>query len=198
MTPHRIITALLAIAVVVLFILHFNNPSAEGEAEKENASVSAPAIPISSNIVYVNSDSLLENYVFYKAKKAEFESKENQIKNHLQAESERLQKDAADYQELAATMSGGERAKREEELMVRQQNLMKKKDDMLEAFDEEQSKFNEELFAKLSAHLKAYNKEKNYTFILGYQKGGGILFANDSLDITRDVLDGLNKDYQPK
>ena len=95
-------------------------------------------------------------------------------------------------------MSEGERAKKEEELMMRQQSLMKKKDDLLGAFDEEQSKFNEELFAKLTAYLKTYNKEKNYTFILGYQKGGGILFANDSLDITREILDGLNKEYQVK
>jgi len=196
MTPHRIITALLAIAVVVLFILHFKQPSAE--PGKTTLSVSAPAIPVSSNIVYVNSDSLLEGYTFYKAKKAEFESKEAQIKNHLQAESERLQKDAADYQDRAATMTDGERAKKEEELMMRQQSLMKKKDDLLGAFDEEQSKFNEDLFAKLSAYLKSYNKEKNYTFILGYQKGGGILYANDSLDITREVLEGLNKDYEAK
>jgi outer membrane protein len=54
------------------------------------------------------------------------------------------------------------------------------------------------LYAKLSSYLKEYNKGKNYTFILGYQKGGGILFANDSLDITREVLDGLNKEFESK
>jgi outer membrane protein len=194
MNLHRIITGLLAIAVIVLFVLQFKKPT----EETVTAQTSGPAIPITSNIVYVNSDSLLENYVFYKSKKAEFESKEKQIKNHLEAESERLQKDAADYQDRAATMTGGERAKKEEELMVRQQSLMKKKDDLLGAFDEEQSRFNEQLYSKLSEYLKAYNKEKNYTFILGYQKGGGILFANDSLDITREILDGLNKEYQVK
>ena len=73
---------------------------------------------------------------------------------------------------------------------------MKKKDNMLDAFDEEQAKFNESLYSKLSSYLKEYNKGKNYTFILGYQKGGGILFANDSLDITAQVLSGLNKQYE--
>jgi outer membrane protein len=198
MTPHRIVTVILALAVIVLFYLQFKKPSAQAEPESETTQIKGPAVPIASNIVYVNSDSLLDNYEFYKTKKAEFESKESQIKNHLQAESERLQKDAADYQDRAATMTDSERAKKEEELMVRQQGLMKKKDDMLEAFDNEQAKFNEELYSKLSAYLKAYNKEKNYTFILGYQKGGGILFANDSLDITREILNGLNKEYHAK
>jgi len=192
MTPHRIFTAILAIAVIVLYYLHFKSPA------EEKMSAAVPATPIATNIVYVNSDSLLDNYAFFKNKKAEFEGKEAQIKNHLQAESERLQKDAADYQDIAATMTESERSKKEEELMQRQQSLVKKKDDLLGAFDEEQSKFNEQLYAKLSSYLKEYNKGKNYTFILGYQKGGGILFANDSLDITKQVLDGLNKEFEEK
>ena len=189
---NRVVIAALFVAVAFLYYLHFQGP-----AEEKAATVVA-SNPIPTNIVYVNSDSLLDNYTFYKNKKSEFESKNDQIKTHLQAESERLQKDAADYQDRAATMTDNERAKKEEELMQRQQSLVKKKDDMLGAFDEEQSKFNEQLYAKLSSYLKQYNKEKNYTFILGYQKGGGILFANDSLDITKQVLDGLNKEFEAK
>lgn len=199
MNPHKIITVVLAVAVVVLFYLQFKKPSSEVVSDKDiQTHVSGPVGPIASNIVYVNSDSLLENYVFYKNKKAELEAKQEQIKNHLQTEGEKLQRDAAEYQERGATMSDAERAKKEEELMMRQQSLMKKKDDMFDAFDNEQAKFNEQLYAKLSEHLKAYNKDKNYTFILGYQKGGGILFANDSLDITKDVLEGLNKEFEAK
>ncbi len=194
MTPHRIFTAVLTVAIIFLYYLHFKTPVATAE----NSTGAIAPIPVATNIVYVNSDSLLENYFFYKNKKSEFESKENQIKSHLQAESERLQKDAADYQDRAALMSENERAKKEDELMQRQQSLMKKKDDMLGAFDHEQGKFSDDLYAKLSSYLKEYNKGKNYTFILGYQKGGGILFANDSLDITKQVLDGLNKEAEVK
>lgn len=192
MTPHRIFTAILALAVVILYYLHFKSPAAEATP------VAVATVPAGTHIVYVNSDSLLENLSFYKNKKAEFESKEDEIKKHLQAESERLQKDAADYQDQAAMMTENDRAKKEEELMQRQQSLMKKKDDMLGAFEDEQSKFSEELYTRLSSFLKEYNKGKNYTFILGYQKGGGILFANDSLDITRQVIEGLNKESEEK
>jgi len=192
MNIHRLITAVLAVAVVILFYLQLKKPSGDKSAQEVAAN------PIPTNIVYINSDSLLDNYLFFKNKKSEFEAKEEDIKGHLKQESERLQKDAADYQDRAATMTQSERAKKEEELMQRQQTLMKKKDDLLGAFDEEQSKFNDQLYAKLSSYLKEYNKGKNYTFILGYQKGGGILFANDSLDITRQVLEGLNKEFETK
>lgn len=185
---HRIVTAILGVAVIILFVLHFRSPA------EPNVST-GPSNPIATSIVYVNSDSLLDNYTFFKNKKKEFENREEEIKNHLKAESDRLQKDAAEYQERGAAMTENERAKKEDELMQRQQMLMKKKDDMFADFDKEQDQFNEELHAKLAGFLKEYNKGKNYTFILGYQKGGGILFANDSLDITQQVVDGLNKEY---
>jgi outer membrane protein len=41
--------------------------------------------------------------------------------------------------------------------------------------------------------LKDLNKANNYYYVLGYQRGNGILFANDSLDITKQVLQELNK-----
>jgi len=31
--------------------------------------------------------------------------------------------------------------------------------------------------------------------VIGYSKGGGVLFAKEDLDITKAVLEGLNKKY---
>jgi hypothetical protein len=39
------------------------------------------------------------------------------------------------------------------------------------------------------------NKSGRYQFIFGYTQEGGILLANDSLNITKYVLEGLNKKY---
>lgn len=32
--------------------------------------------------------------------------------------------------------------------------------------------------------------------VIGYSKGGGVLYAKEDLDITQDVLKGLNEDYK--
>jgi len=42
------------------------------------------------------------------------------------------------------------------------------------------------------ATFKKFNKDKHYDFIMGYTRGAGILFANDSLDITKVVIKGIN------
>jgi outer membrane protein len=191
------LNVVLIIAVAVLYYLHFKKPVGESGDATSPVVFSANAT-IPTSIVYVNTDSLLHNFSFYKTSKSDFEAKQARIERDLKAESERLQSDAEAYQQKGGMMTESERAKTEEQLMMRQQSLMKKKDDMVEKLDAEQAKFSDELYSKLTDYLKEYNKGKNYTYILGYQKGGGILFANDSLDVTAQILEGLNKSNEAK
>ena len=153
-------------------------------------------LPIqNAGIVFVNSDSLLDQYEFFKNAKTQLEASQSRIKSELKTQGEQLQKDAELYQQQAVGMTDAQRSKKEEELGMRQQQLMQRKEELLNKLDEEQSKSSEELYIKLNQYLTKYNKGKNYQFVLGFQKGGGILFANDSLNITKEVVAGLNKEY---
>lgn len=186
------LNAVLLVAVGILYYLHFKGKA----GEETSSSVVMGPMPVSSQgIVFVNSDSLLEEYDYYKEQKAKFENEQSRIKNELKGESEKLQKDAALYQQQAIGMTNLERQNKEEELGRRQQMLMDKKDAMLSKLDEMQASSSEDLYTRLNSYLKTFNKDKNFQFVLGYQKGGGILFANDSLNITHQVIQGLNKAY---
>lgn len=186
------LNGVLIVAVGILYYLHFKgNPATDSTSN-------SGAIPmnISSNgIVFVNSDSLLEEYDFYKDQKTKFEAEQLRIKEELKGESDKLQKDAAVYQQQAIGMTDMERQQKEQQLGMRQQNLMDKKDALLGKLDQMQAASSEQLYTKLNDYLKTFNKDKNLQFVLGYQKGGGILFANDSLNVTRQVIEGLNKAY---
>jgi outer membrane protein len=186
------LNGVLIVAVGILYYLHFNGKST---AHSDNTVASGPMSVSSKGIVFVNSDSLLESYDFYKDQKTKFEAEQNRIQNELKNESDKLQKDAAIYQQQAIGMTDMERQQKEQQLGMRQQNLMEKKDAMLGRLDEMQSSSSEELYTKLNNYLREFNADKNLQFVLGYQKGGGILFANDSLNVTRQVIEGLNKAY---
>lgn len=188
-----VFNGLLTIAVIVLFYLHFKGNSA---STTETAPTSF-AVPVTAKgIVYINSDTLLDNIKYYHDMKNEMEAEQAKVKTELKGESDKLQADAATYQKQAIGMTDLERENKEKELGMRQQNLMEKKDRLLSGLDEKQAKASEELYAHISNFLAEFNKGKGYQFVLGYQKGGGILFANDSLDITHQVIDGLNKKYE--
>lgn len=186
------LNAVLIVAVGILYYLHFKGNSA---GESFAGPLSGPMTVSSQGIVYVNSDSLLESYDFYKDQKIQFESEQARIKNELKGESDKLQKDAAVYQQQAIGMTNQERQQKESDLGNRQQRLMERKDVLLGQLDEMQAKASEELYTRLNQYLRTFNQGKNYQFVLGYQKGGGILFANDSLNVTNEVIFGLNKSY---
>ena len=73
---------------------------------------------------------------------------------------------------------------------------MEKKDLLLGQLEDEKSKSSEELYSKVSTFIRSLNVDNKYNFVLGYSKGGGILFANDSLGITGKVFEGLNKEFE--
>ena len=107
-----------------------------------------------------------------------------------------LEKEIGAYQQSAAGMSTEQRASVEESLMKKQEAFKQYSENASTNLQDEQVKFNEALFDKVAAYLKEFSKDKKYKIVMNYAKGTGILFANDSLDITQDVLKGLNKAYK--
>jgi outer membrane protein len=57
---------------------------------------------------------------------------------------------------------------------------------------------NETLIDTVTNFLKRYNKVYKFDYILGYKMAGEILLANDTLDITSDVVKALNQEYKDK
>ena len=61
---------------------------------------------------------------------------------------------------------------------------------------EQELNMNLRLLDTVNAFLKRFNAKYGYDYILAYKSMGEILIANDTLDITRSVLEELNKEYQ--
>jgi outer membrane protein len=187
--------ALNVVLIIAVGFLYYKVYSAK------NDSGSAPAITVPvgpSSIVYVNSDSLLDNYPFFTKLKNSLEKKQDSIENILKSRGKVLENDIKAYQQKGATMTDQERQSTEEVLGKRQQELMAYKEDMTNEMAKEEENLNDTLHNNLISILKKYNQNKNYHFILGYQKGSGILLANDSLDITKQIIQELNKEKLEK
>lgn len=180
---------ILIIAVAFLYYKVFKSP----DANTPIVATTGSGMP-SNAIVFINSDSLLDEYNFFNELKDELETKQDSIDNLLQQRAKGLEQEVMNYQNKAVTMSPEERAKEEERLMGKQQNLMDLKQSMVGQLQDEEVAMNDSIHSNLTRYLKEYNKDKNYLYILGYQRGSGILLAHDSLDITKEILDGLNKE----
>ncbi|KXK27961.1 MAG: outer membrane chaperone Skp [Bacteroidetes bacterium OLB12] len=61
---------------------------------------------------------------------------------------------------------------------------------------EEQAKVNEELYKKVTDYLKGYAEDKQLHVVLKYNTGSDLLYGGTTLDITKDVIGGLNERYK--
>ena len=61
--------------------------------------------------------------------------------------------------------------------------------------EEETIKYNNALRDSLQNFLEIYNQDKKYDIILS-KAGDNILYANKQYNITKDVINGLNKLYK--
>jgi outer membrane protein len=190
-----ILNAVLIVAVAVLYYLHFSTPRATVPAEQPQ--ITADVVkPVSLPIAYVNSDSLLMNYDYYKETRKELETKRQQMEKEINGKARAYENEVVAYQKKGNQMTLEQAQLTEQTLMRKQQELVQYRDRVSYSLAEEEQKKNEELINNISEYLQQYTKDKNYKYILGYTKGGGVWYANDSLEVTSEVLKGLNDKYQ--
>lgn len=187
-----VLNVVLLVAVGILYLLHFSGNSAStddnesgiGQIDSENFA-----------IAYVNSDSLIKNYDFFKEMEKLLIAKRDKLNSEYQNRAEGLQREIANFQSTAGNMTISQARAVEEDLRKKQQNLMMYQEQLGQQLMGEESKMNAQLYDKVSDYLRDYGLNKNLQLVLTYTKGSGVLYANDSLDITNQVLVGLNEAF---
>ncbi len=186
-----ILLALLSISVAFLLYQDFTR-----DKKGESMGMPTSGLSLNSNMVYVNIDTLLENYTVYQQKKAKFEADQQAAESEIAKRSSNLESEYRDAQKnaQAGMLTELQMAQLEEKLMGKQQALMSFKQNSEDKLVEANQEMTKEIFANIHGFLKRLNEKANYQFVFGYTKEGGILLANDSLNITPFVVDGLNKE----
>src|SRR5688572_4686976 len=187
-----ILNAVLLVAVGILFYLHFSG----GKADSGNTGDTSSTIPSDIKIAYINSDSVLEHYEYLKANRVTMEEKTKKIEQEYRNRAQGLQNEITAYQRNVSNMTLGQVKAVEEDLGKKQQNLQMYQQSLSQQLMEEESKLNKELYDRVTTYLKKYAKEKSLQVVLKYDPTSDLLFAGDALDVSRDVINGLNEEYQ--
>ncbi|MEI7980526.1 MAG: OmpH family outer membrane protein [Bacteroidota bacterium] len=185
---------ILLAGLLILYILFFLNKKQAGMAAPLNTQKSAGK---SLSVVFVNIDSINSNYEYVKVLRRDLEGTGKKLQAEVLSEQSALEKEAADFQkQISANAISEEKAKLVyEQLMQKQQGLMQKKDRYTQMVAEQEMNMNLKLVDSVTTFLKRFNRSYGFDYILGYKTGGEILVSSDTLDITRQVLDALNKEY---
>lgn len=184
---------LFSLAISLVAMASCNNTPTPTATASAAASAQTPS---EITIAYVNVDSLISQYQFYIDANAKYQAKADKASAELESKGRSFQTKAADFQNKAQkgliTRAQGEEmgANLEKE----QQNLVAYRDKMLAELGEEEQVLMNNVVNNINEYLKKYNADGKYTLILNKSS---ILNGSTGLDITGEILEGINSEYTP-
>ncbi len=203
-----ILNVVLAIAVAVLYYLHFacsGSCSSDNELNVEaveEAKIKEPQTgvePLKSNVGYINVDSLQDKYALYEELIQKLKAKQTKYEREISTKMTAFEKKVQEFQKQAPSMSQFEGQMKQQELAEEEQKLYKLREDFAVKFQEEEIKLNDQFQKTVQEYIKKHNQEANFDIIIGASQIGNIVLDfKPGIDITDQVVEGLNNEYKVK
>lgn len=184
------------VAVVVLGILFFTTGKSEGNSSVVAGEESGVAAQ-KGDIVYIDLDRILMEYDMANDLRSVVETKVQNIQAEVNRRGKKLENDVKAFQEKidkglmtrsVAEVQGQKLQQQEAEF----NNYAAQKQQEIQ---EEQLVMMNQLGDAIQTYLEKYNAQKQYAMILTNQGGAPVITADQSLNITEEVLAGLNEEY---
>jgi outer membrane protein len=152
---------------------------------------------VSSQIAYVQVDTLMKYYNMYLDLSSQFEAKAKKAEADIQSRGRSLERSMADANEKfeKGLVTRAEAAQLQEDLQRKEQNFYQYRDNLQQELVEENQVMTNKILFSLHEYIKEFNSDYRYGMILTSTAGTPVLHADPSLDITNLVLRGLNEKY---
>lgn len=185
-----ILNIVLLVAVVILYVLHFS----PGKTESISSSSDTSAVDL--KVAYINTDSVLKYYEYLKVNREQLEAKTKKMDQDLRNRTVGLQNEITAYQRNVSGMTLGQARAAEEDLGKKQQNLQMYQQSLQQQLMQEEARLQKELYDRITGFLKEYGQEKGLQVVLKFDPSSDVLYGGAGLDITDDVIKGLNVSYE--
>ena len=148
--------------------------------------------------VYVDVNKLLDGYKRTKQVRLEFETKAKQLNANVDSLMVDWQKEIKTYEKERSKMTKKELELKQQLLSNKQQQINNYQQAIQKQIGEEDKKATQTVINDINDYVKAYGKSHNYPIIFGAGGSGNIMYANQSSDLTQEILEGLNKEFEGK
>lgn len=195
-TCNYLFMGILAVAVIVLYVLHFL-------PEKEETFTPKPVEGKagSGEILYVNLDSINDNYLLVDQLTKEIEAKYSQMEANFAKREKELEQKSAQFQQNmnSGILTEVQAQYAYQELQAEYEQIMIDKENATLALQSEQANSISVIYDSIQKVADLINAERNASYILLYQSGSPfMLHADPTKDITDQILFELNKKEENK
>lgn len=149
-------------------------------------------------VVYVDSAKLLNDYKGMQAARATYQQKATTWKANIDTLTNEVKQQIFQYEKESPKMTAKERQLSQELIRTKQNQLAQYQNALNTQAQQEDQKMTGEVVSQINAYLKKYGESNGYRIILAATEYGNLAYADETLDITEEVLEGLNKEYTGK
>jgi outer membrane protein len=147
-------------------------------------------------IGYIKSQELFEGYEGMKEARAKYEEKVGSWQSNFDTLSRDYQQSLVRFDKDYNKLGAKEKAEKTQLLRSQMQNLEQYKQTIEEKAKKEDEALTQGIYNQVNEYIKKYGESHGYTIILGTTSNGNILYGKEHVDITEEVLKGLNSDYK--
>ena len=182
------------VAVVVFGILFLTKDGSKSEASVEGEAVEAAA---KGDIVYIDLDRILMEYDMANALRSVVQTKIENIQAEINRRGQKLQNEVNSFQEKLdkGLMTRSVAEVQSQKLQQQELDFNNYAAQNDQEINEDQLVMMNQLGDAIQTFLAKYNEEKQYAMILTNSGGAPVIVADEALNITDDVLAGLNEEY---
>lgn len=150
------------------------------------------------DVVYIDVNVLMADYEGMKDAKKVFEEKSKVWQANVDSLIVGFQNELKVYEKERSKMTKKENELQQELLRNKQQQVGNYQQAIQRQSEEEDAKLSGEVVNEVNAYIKEYGKNHHYKIIIGANSSGNVLYAQEGVDITQEVLTGLNAEYVKK
>ncbi len=182
-------------AIVVLFVLFLGEKKSNTATAPEAAAQTAA---VNGSIVYIQLDTLINQYDMYNDLKTEFEGKLASAENEITKKGRALENDIQSFNEKMSKglLTRSQAETQGNELQIRQQELQALSQQKQMEMAEEEAVMINQVMNAIESYIKEYNKTHKHSLILTTTVAtNNVIDGDNSLNITNDIISGLNQEY---
>lgn len=152
--------------------------------------------PKVDKVGYVHNDKMLNGFVGYKERQAEYHAMVKLMQSDLDSLSRSFNFDVEKYTNIKSTLSAKERENEEIKLGQIERQVIQFKKDIEAKASQKEYDMNQEIVNEINSLVEEYSKEYGYDALIGVTENGNVLYAKPSKDITEEVVSYINKKYE--
>lgn len=145
---------------------------------------------------FIDNTELIKEYQKRKDIEATFKIKIENFDKKTDSIGKAFQVEAQEFQTKAATMAKNDAQQQYQVLGQKQQMLQQQFQIEEQAIQKESQTEIDTLIKEVRKFVKDYGKKNGFTYILGSNEAGSVMYGEDSKDLTKEILAELNKTYK--